>query len=67
MLRRSLICTEQGGDALPHFHTKGKSFHSLSPVQAREPWFLATTPAVPVAELLLEATQKRSQKEPLPT
>lgn len=53
MLRRSLICMEQRGDVLPHFHTKGKSFHSPSPAQAMEPWFLATTPAVPAAELLL--------------
>lgn len=60
MLRRSLIYMEQRGDVLPHFHTKGKSFHSPSPAQAMEPWFLATTPAVPAAELLLEATQKRT-------
>lgn len=31
-----------------------------TPVQAMEPWFLGT-PAVPAAELLLEATQKRTQ------
>lgn len=32
-LRRSLICMEQRGDVLPHFHIKGKSFHSPSPAQ----------------------------------
>lgn len=59
MLRRSLICMEQRGDVLPYFHTKVKIFHSPSPAQAMEPWFLATT--------LVETTQKRTWNGASPT
>lgn len=33
-----LICMKQGGDVLPHFHTKEKSFHSPPPPPQCRQW-----------------------------